>query len=115
MSPCSLRPCALGLILVFALALVGCDAPAQAESESPVERVRVSGSGTALPVIRVLTEEYAAENPAVEFVYLPGLHSGGGIRGVAGGDLDLGAVSRDLTPEEEELGLATCTSLMTVS
>ena len=105
MSPRPLRCCALGLILVLALALAGCGAPAEVESASPVQRVRVSGSGTALPVIRVLTEEYAADNPEVEFVYLPGLHSSGGIRGVAGGDLDLGAVSRDLTLAEEELGL----------
>lgn len=105
MSPRSLRSHVLGLILVCALALVGCGAPVEAEDEDPVQRVRVSGSGTALPVIRVLAEEYAADNPGVEFVYLPGLHSSGGIRGVAGGDLDLGAVSRDLSPEEEELGL----------
>lgn len=67
------------------------------------ERVRVSGSGTALPLVRLLTEAYPDKSLA--FVYLPGLHSAGGIQGVVQGDLKIGTVSRDLTPEEQKLGL----------
>jgi phosphate transport system substrate-binding protein len=95
----------LVLLCVVALGLAGCSAPAEADSDGPTQRLRVSGSGTALPVVRVLTEQYSAENPEIEFVYLPGLHSSGGIKGVASGDLDLGAVSRDLTSDEQDHGL----------
>ncbi len=80
----------------------GCDTAV----ESPVataERARVSGSGTCLPLLRILTDAYKGDD--VEFAYLPGLHSGGGIRGVENGDLELGAVSRELTVDEAQLGL----------
>jgi len=56
-----------------------------------------------MPLLRILTDEYGDED--IEFVYLPGLHSGGGIKGVANGDLEVGSVSRDLTDEEAALGL----------
>jgi phosphate transport system substrate-binding protein len=55
--------------------------------------------------VRILTSEYVGTDDELEFVYLPGLHSGGGIRGVANGDLEIGAVSRLLTEEEAALGL----------
>lgn len=69
----------------------------------PGEPVRVSGSGTCLPLLRILTAGYS--DTTADFVYLPGLHSGGGIKGVANGDLEIGAVSRQLTAEEAKLGL----------
>lgn len=96
------------LALVAVLSLAGCrQQPSEEEGVSSVttERIRVSGSGTSLPLIKILTDEYSKSHPEVEFVYLPGLHSGGGIRGVAAGDLELGAVSREFNDEEEELGL----------
>lgn len=71
-------------------------------SSSPT-RLRVSGSGTCLPLLRILTRDYA--DKTVSFVYLPGLHSGGGIKGVDQGDLEIGAVSRDLDATETALGL----------
>ena len=104
MSRSSLGRVLLGCALVSLFALAACSAPPQ-ESVTRTQRVRVSGSGTALPVVHVLTDEYAANNPDVEFVYLPGLHSSGGIRGVANGDLEIGAVSRPLSEEEQAMGL----------
>ncbi|MBE0476091.1 MAG: phosphate ABC transporter substrate-binding protein [Coriobacteriia bacterium] len=65
--------------------------------------VRVSGSGTCRPLVQILADEYQGGD--IEFSFLPGLHSGGGIKGVANGDLDLGMVSRELTDEEKKLGL----------
>lgn len=72
-----------------------------------IERLRVSGSGTCLPLLRLLTDRYArkSEGEGVSFVYLPGLHSGGGIKGVVAGDLEVGAVSRELTKDERQLQL----------
>ena len=87
---------------IAAFALAGCDGDGSNDSTDTV--VRISGSGTCLPLLRVLTDAYEREHN-VRFVYLPGLHSSGGIKGVAHGDLDIGAVSRDLTAEEREFGL----------
>ena len=92
------------LVLVSALLLSACSGPADVTVERlEGEPVRVSGSGTCMPLLRILTGEYADES--VEFVYLPGLHSGGGIKGVANGDLEVGSVSRDLSDDEAALGL----------
>jgi phosphate transport system substrate-binding protein len=66
-------------------------------------RFRVSGSGTTLPLLRLLTKAYP--DTSVAFVYLPGLHSKGGIQGVTQRDLNIGAVSRDLTDAEKKLRL----------
>lgn len=95
----------VALALLVAMTAAGCTgAPdAQPQQAKDVERIRVSGSGTCLPLLEILTNQYATD--AADFVYLPGLHSGGGIKGVANGDLEIGAVSRELTDEERELGL----------
>ena len=63
-----------------------------------VTRLRVSGSGTCLPLLRILAAEQPDER--VKLVFLPGLHSGGGIKGAIQGTLDIGAVSRNLTDSE---------------
>ena len=92
-------------VALFLAVPVGCTATggdADTTAISSGEQLRVSGSGTCLPLIRILTDEYAGDS---EFVFLPGLHSGGGIKGVANGDLEIGAVSRELTEDEAALGL----------
>ncbi len=90
------------MIVVTVPALSGCSSDPEATAPRP--RLRISGSGTCMPLLRILTSAYEAD-PPVTFVFLPGLHSGGGIKGVASGDLDIGSVSRLLNPEEEELEL----------
>jgi phosphate transport system substrate-binding protein len=71
--------------------------------EKDLTRLRVSGSGTCLPLLRIL----ASEQPdhAVGMVFLPGLHTKGGVRGVIQGSLDIGAVSRDLNADEQSADL----------
>ena len=53
-------------------------------------------------MLRLLTDTYDSE--AAEWRYLPGLHTGGGVKGVASGELEIGAASRELTDEEIALG-----------
>lgn len=92
------------VLLAAGLVLPGCSPQEAPRSSAAAEsRLRVSGSGTCLPLLRILTAHYSRKG--VDFAYLPGLHSGGGIQGVAGGELDLGAVSRELTAEESSLAL----------
>lgn len=86
------------------LCLIGAGCAPQASKE-PAERthIKVSGSGTTLPLVRLLASAYP--DRSVEFEYLPGLHSAAGIEGVASGAIDIGLVSRELTDEERALGL----------
>lgn len=103
-----LKATAVAALLLAILAVAGCAPTADrangsAGAGTSASRLRVSGSGTCLPLLRILTREYA--DKSVSFVYLPGLHSGGGIKGVAQGDLEIGAVSRDLDATESALGL----------
>ncbi len=74
--------------------------PAAGKDET---RLRVSGSGTCLPLLRIL----AADEPdkSVRMVFLPGLHTKGGVRGVIQGSLDIGALSRDLNADEQSSDL----------
>ncbi len=62
--------------------------------------VRVSGSGSALPFVQELAKAFARANPDVEFRFEPGTNSGGAIRGVVQGTLDLAAVNRPLSEAE---------------
>jgi len=81
---------------------VACTPSEPVEDVAPREVVRLSGSGTCIPMLRLLTDAYAAGG--VEWRYLPGLHTGGGVKGVASGELEIGAASRELTDEEIALG-----------
>lgn len=94
----------LASLAVAAAMLAGCNgSPAVPGGQDSLTRLRVSGSGTCLPLLRIL----AAEQPDshVRLVFLPGLHSGGGIKGATQGSLDIGAVSRNLTDSERAAGL----------
>ncbi len=65
----------------------------------------MSGSGSALPLIRILAA--AQPDKRVEFVFLPGLHTAGGIKGVQQGGLDVGGISRSLDGPEKSPDLRT--------
>lgn len=90
---------AIVVAVSLVLAAAGC-APAKTATTAPagVKRLRVSGSGTCLPLLRILASQQP--DKSVRMVFLPGLHSKGGIQGVEQDSLDVGAVSRALTKEE---------------
>lgn len=56
-----------------------------------------------MPLVQLLTD--TADLPAVQWHYRPSPGSRSGIEGVASGELEIGVVSRALTPEEEAMGL----------
>lgn len=92
------------LAVAFATVIGGCTGSQRPTSPSTQAlRVRISGSGTCMPLLRILTRDYP--DTSINFVYLPGLHSKGGIQGVGQGDLEIGTVSRDMTDAEKTLGL----------
>ncbi len=97
----SVRVTLLGLAFLF---LFGCDEGrerAQGKLEMPGERVRISGSASVLPLVRLLAQEFERYHPEVEIVFLPDTHTQGGLAGVREGELDIGLLSRGLTESEK--------------
>jgi phosphate transport system substrate-binding protein len=92
-------------IAAAALALSGCSGAVTGDPTTTKDetRLRVSGSGTCLPLLRIL----AADEPdkSIRMVFLPGLHTKGGVKGVTQGSLDIGALSRDLNKDEQSADL----------
>jgi phosphate transport system substrate-binding protein len=95
---------ASGCLAAILVASSGCaDTRPGETTRQAVTRLRVSGSGTCLPLLRILAAVQPQER--VRLVFLPGLHSKGGIKGVDQGSLDIGAISRPLEPAEQSPSL----------
>ena len=84
-------------------AVLGISIPASAWAATIV----VGGTGAALGAMQVLADAYGRDNPGVEIEVLASLGSGGGIRGVSTGALDIGLSSRPLKDKERRLGVST--------
>jgi phosphate/phosphite/phosphonate ABC transporter binding protein len=99
----------VALLCVAFLTLIGCDRGREGDEivlvHEPEERIRISGSASVLPLLKLLALEFAREHPEIEIVFLPGAHTKGGLAGVHEGDLDIGVVSRFLMEGEETAGL----------
>ncbi|MDP9457765.1 MAG: substrate-binding domain-containing protein [Actinomycetota bacterium] len=86
------------LLMVSACAggIEGNDEP----NDSEVAVVRVSGSGTALPLAEKLAEAYGRDHPEVKLRFDAGTNSGGAIEGVLEGTLELAVANRPLSEDE---------------
>lgn len=89
-----------GLALVIALASFGFDP----HGASAAERIRIGGTGSALGTMRILAAEFGKRNPGVEVTIEPSLGSGGGVRAVLDGAIELAVTSRPLNDRERKLG-----------
>lgn len=71
-------------------------------SPACADTLRVGGPGFAMPLVEKLAEAYQRSHPedTVQLV-LPPLGSGGGLRALATGRIDLAFAGRDLKPEEQ--------------
>lgn len=67
---------------------------------SPLPALRLSGSGSALPAVQKLAEAYAREHPEARFHVEGGTNTGGAIRGVLDGTLDIAIGNRLLSAAE---------------
>lgn len=83
------------LLLCLAVGLV---CPTQAET------LRVGGTGSAEPLLRVLFQQFSQQAPDAKLrVVSPPLGSSGGVNALASGRIDLAVVSRPLSPSEVAL------------
>lgn len=94
------------LALLSASAVVGACAPSPAAERAtpvvaPATRLRVSGSGTALPAVQKLGEGYEVLAPHVRLEFPGGTNSGGAIRGVLEGALEVAVTNRPLSDAEK--------------
>lgn len=90
------------LLMVVACASVTGSTGGADKPDSKVAIVRVSGSGTALPLAEKLAEAYGHDHPEIEFRFDSGTNSGGAIEGVLGGTLDLAVANRPLSEDEAD-------------
>lgn len=87
------------VLLAAAVLLSACHASAGGS-----DQVVVTGSTTILPIAEVSAEMYHELHPDIR-VLVSGVGSSAGIESVSRGSSDIGTSSRDLKPEEENLGL----------
>lgn len=66
------------------------------------EELKISGSTSTYAVVKILADAYASKTKNIKFTFLPPSQSESTIAGVKEGLLDLGSVSKQLTPEELE-------------
>ena len=69
------------------------------------ERLRISGTGSALGTLRRLAPAFANASPGHELEVLASVGSGGAFQAVARGALDVGISARALRPDEFGMGL----------
>jgi phosphate transport system substrate-binding protein len=78
--------------------------PGEPSAPAAIELLDVAGSGSNLPITHALAAAYRApllERPAIH----DSIGSGGGVRALLDGAIELAIVSRPLAPTERELGL----------
>ncbi|WP_019498545.1 substrate-binding domain-containing protein [Pseudanabaena sp. PCC 6802] len=69
---------------------------------SQITVFRVSGSGTAIPIVKKLAEVYTQKHPNSQLQFESGTNSGGAIKGVIQEKLDLAVVNRPLSKAESK-------------
>lgn len=87
------------LLMVLSVGALGAGACAS-RAAPPSVTLRVSGSGEALPLVQRLASEYSKRHPEVRWQFEAGVNTGGAIRGVGEGTLDLAVAARPLSDEE---------------
>jgi len=89
------RPaCARVLGLLLCLVVTGGARVGQAQE------IKIGGTGGALATMRLLADAYASKHPAATFTVLPSLGSGGGIKAVLGGAIQVAVSARALKDQE---------------
>jgi phosphate transport system substrate-binding protein len=91
-----------GLLAAAALwALTG-----QANAQAEAKEIKIGGTGAGLGTMQLLAQAFARLQPDVRVTVLPSMGSGGGIKAVLAGAIQIGVSSRPLNPAEAQAGAA---------
>jgi len=85
------------------LAACACLALAGAAT-AQVQEIKVGGTGAALGTLQLLAQAYAKSHPEARITVLPSMGSGGGIKAVLAGAVQIGLSSRPLSEAETRAG-----------
>lgn len=66
--------------------------------------IKIGGTGAALGTMQVLAQAYAESQPNAKITVLPSMGSGGGIKAVLAGAIEIGLSSRPLSEAEAKAG-----------
>ncbi|NMC72182.1 MAG: hypothetical protein GYA57_19285 [Myxococcales bacterium] len=94
-----------GIVLAWPGGTVEPSAPAAHEaaaSPSPDVPLDIAGSGSNLPLVERVVAAWRAEEPGLRARVHPSIGSGGAIRALRDGAIEVGLVSRPLRPEEAD-------------
>ena len=101
---------------MVAIALFGLSAtlmPLDAAAADAPQEIVIGGTGAALGAMKVLGNAFTATDPAARVRVVPSLGSGGGIKALAAGAIQVAVTSRPLTDEERAKGLVECEVIRT--
>lgn len=87
-------------LIIAAATVAGISAGASA-----AQTITIGGTGSPLGAVQKLADAYMAENPDTKIVVLPSLGSGGGIKALAAGRIELALSARELKDTEAAQGL----------
>ncbi len=93
----------LGLPLAQVLAAVAL-ANALAPASARAQEIKIGGTGGALATIQMLADAYRKTHPETKFTVLPSLGSGGGIKAVLAGAIQIAVSARPLETSEASRG-----------
>lgn len=82
---------------------------AESGGEVPKTSLTFAGSGTNLPIVRVLARAFEKKHPGIRIEVPASIGSTSGIRAAADGAIAIGLISRPLKETEKSLGLETVT------
>lgn len=97
------------ILMLTIIVLVACS-PQQTATEEPTEAssqvesvttLVITGSGSVTPILAAIADEFSADVPGYELELLSGSGTGGGVRGILDGTLDVAAMSRPPSDSEE--------------
>ena len=73
-------------------------------ASAQTQELRISGTGAGLGTMQVLAQAYVKTAPGTKLVVLPSMGSGGGIKAVLAGAIQIGVSSRPLSDTETKAG-----------
>ncbi|NTW43247.1 MAG: hypothetical protein HGB14_02165 [Anaerolineaceae bacterium] len=92
-------PLLFGALLLLAVVTPG---PAHA---APQAKLVITGTGSAVEVMQVVAQGFQKKHPGTAVEIPPSIGSGGGIKAVREGKIDIGLSARPLKPEERSPGV----------